>query len=100
MEVSRTDFTKRIVHQFSRDNSLQVEVMTTEILKIAERHRADSAEFVMAMADALALVAATLDRELIPQHLDDRLGAFNKRVEEKYVQVLAVMESKNWDADN
>lgn len=87
----------RILHRLERDPSLpRIEALTMAILKLMDQHRATSTEFIAAVADSVAITAATLDKEVEPMELNDRLHEFCGRVEGKYVQVLAVMEKQNW----
>lgn len=90
----------RILARVERDPSLpRIEALTMAIFRLMEQHRVTSTEFVAAVADAVAITAATLDKEVEPMELNDRLHIFCERVETKYVQVLAVMEKHNWSTE-
>lgn len=91
----------RVLACIERDPSLpNIEALTMAIFRLMEKHRVTSTEFIAATADAVAITAATLDKEVEPVSLNDRLHSFCERVETKYVEVLAVMEKQNWSADS
>lgn len=56
------------------------------LLKVIAAQNADSAHVVIALADILALTAATLDLHAGRRSLDDRLGSFEARVRETYLR--------------
>lgn len=89
-----------VLSHFTRTlDDASAERFVAKLLQLAAKEHIDSAGFAMALADALAITAATLDRDVDVQSLTDRLGAFCQRVETKYVQVLATMERHDWDAN-
>lgn len=58
--------------------------MRDQIIGLAAQHDYQSDAIALALADVLAALAVTLDRETGHQGLADRLHAFEARVEESY----------------
>lgn len=58
------------------------------ILKLAEETDVDSSVFVLAMADVIGVVAATLDGQNM-HSLDERIESLNKRIRERYYRMMA-----------
>ena len=66
-----------------------------QVLGLAAHEDLDSTVVVAALADVLAITAATLDLRAGRQTLNDRLGPFLARVEQTYQRVRTSMESPN-----
>jgi hypothetical protein len=64
------------------------------ILELLGQRGADSAVAVIALADVLAVTAATRDRLHGTRTLDDGMGAFVARVEQTYRRIRDMMESE------
>lgn len=72
-----------------RTFELEVQQLKLRILRIARDEGLDSDVVVAALADVLGVTAATLDMQVGPHPIEDRLDSFIARVKDQHQSITA-----------